>query len=115
LLLASGGVMYFILLPLHFLTGRLSCYVCGPTRQVSAVFVTMQGGDSCCHWKSRVLVVSWSHLFYAIWIQSFKFIIIHEYIIHKYQFIAKSQTVVLVIVIGFQHSKSMPINDVWPP
>jgi hypothetical protein len=55
---ASGGVTYFILLPLHFLSGRLSCYVCGPTRWVSVVFVTMHGGNSTHHWKSRVLVLS---------------------------------------------------------
>jgi hypothetical protein len=54
-----------------------------PTRRVSVVFVTMQGGNSCCHWKSRVLVLSWSHLFYVICIQQFKFIFLHEYIIQK--------------------------------
>jgi hypothetical protein len=32
---------------------------------------------------------------------------------HKYQFIAKLQTVVLAIVICFQHSKWMPINANW--
>jgi hypothetical protein len=68
LLLASGGVTHFVLMPLHFLTARrLNCYVCGPTRQVSVVlFVTMQGSDSTCHWKSQVLVLSWSHIFYII-------------------------------------------------
>jgi hypothetical protein len=50
LLLASGGVTHFILMPLHFVTTRrLNCYVCGPTRQVSVVFVTMQGGNSTHH------------------------------------------------------------------
>ncbi len=39
--LATEGVTHFVLMPLHFLTARLSCYICGPTRQVSAVFVTM--------------------------------------------------------------------------
>jgi hypothetical protein len=63
-LLASGGVTHFVLMPLHFVTTkRLNCYICGPTRQGDLVFVTMQGGDSCRHWKSRVLVVAWSHLF----------------------------------------------------
>jgi hypothetical protein len=69
LLLASKGVTHFVMMPLHFLTTRLTCYVCAPTRQVSAVFVTMQGGDSCRHWKSRLLVISWSYLFYVICIQ----------------------------------------------
>jgi hypothetical protein len=110
LLLASGGVTHCILMPLYFLPARLSCYVCGPTRQVILVFVTMQGGNSCRYWKSWVLVVAWSHLFYTICIQLFKFIFIHVYIIHKYQFIAKSQMVVLVIVVCFQQSKWMPIN-----
>jgi hypothetical protein len=50
LLLASGGITYFILRPLHFVTTwRLNCYICGPTRQVISVFVTMQGGNSCRH------------------------------------------------------------------
>jgi hypothetical protein len=50
LLLASGGVTHFVLMPLHFVTARrLNCYVCGPTWQVSMVFVTMQGGNSCHH------------------------------------------------------------------
>jgi hypothetical protein len=50
LLLASGGVTHFVLMPLHFVTARrLNCYVCGPTRQVSVVFVTMQGGDFTRH------------------------------------------------------------------
>jgi hypothetical protein len=63
-------------------------------RQVSAsVFVAMQGRNSCRHWKSRVLVVAWSHVFYSICIQIFKLLFIHVYIIYKYQFIAKSQTV----------------------
>jgi hypothetical protein len=39
--------------------------------------------------------------FYSICIQLFKFFFIHVNIIHKYQFIAKSQTVVLAIVICF--------------
>jgi hypothetical protein len=70
LLLASGGVTHFVLTPLHFVTARrLNCYVCGPTRQVSVVFVTMQGGNSTRHWKSQVLVLSWSHIFYIICIQ----------------------------------------------
>jgi hypothetical protein len=90
LLLASGGVTHFVLMPLHFVTTRrLNCYVCGPTRLVSMAFVTMQGGNLCCHWKSRVLVVAWSHLFYAICIQLFKIYFIHVCIIHKSQFIAK--------------------------
>jgi hypothetical protein len=60
----------FVLTPLHFVTARrLNCYICGPTRQVSVVFVTMQGGDSTHHWKSWVLVLSWSHIFYIICIQ----------------------------------------------
>jgi hypothetical protein len=104
------GVTHFVLMPLHFVTAWLICYVCGPTRWVILVFVTVQGGDSCCHWKSRVLVVAWSHLFYAICVQLFKFFFLHVYIIHKYQFIAKLQMVVLAIVICFQHSKWMPIN-----
>jgi hypothetical protein len=58
------GVTHFVLRPLHFVTTwRLNCYICGPTRRGDSVFVTMQGGDSCRHWKSRVLVVGWSHLF----------------------------------------------------
>jgi hypothetical protein len=33
LLLASGGITHFVLVPLHFVTARrLNCYVCGPTR-----------------------------------------------------------------------------------
>jgi hypothetical protein len=113
-LLASGGVTHFVLRPLHFVTTwRLNCYICGPTRRGDSVFVTMQGGNSCHHWKSRVLVVAWSHLFYAICIQLFKFFFIHVYIIHKYQFIAKLQMVVLAIVVCFQHSKWMPINTDW--
>jgi hypothetical protein len=43
-------------------------------------------------------------------IQLFKLIFIHVYIIHKYQFNTKSQLVVLVTVICFQHSKWMPMN-----
>jgi hypothetical protein len=77
LLLVSGGVTHCILMPLHFLTARLSGYACGPTRQVSAVFVAMQGHNSCNHWKSWVLVVAWSHVFYAICIQLFKLLFIH--------------------------------------
>jgi hypothetical protein len=73
--LASGGVTHCILMPLYFLTARLRCYVCGPTRWVILVFVTMQGGNSCRYWKSWVLVIAWSHLFYAICIQLFKFIL----------------------------------------
>jgi hypothetical protein len=46
----------------------------------------------------------------VICIQLFKLAFIHEYIIYKYQFIAKSPMVVLAIVICFQHSKWMPIN-----
>jgi hypothetical protein len=67
--LGSGWVTHCILMPLHFFSAKLSGFVCGPTRQVSAVFVTMQGCKSCCHWKSRVLVVAWSHVFYPICIQ----------------------------------------------
>jgi hypothetical protein len=44
------GVTHFVLMPLHFITARrLNYYVCGPTRQVILVFVTMQGGNSCRH------------------------------------------------------------------
>jgi hypothetical protein len=56
LLLASGGVTHFVLMPLHFITTRrLNCYICGPTRQVISVFVTMQGGDSCRHFVYKVM------------------------------------------------------------
>jgi hypothetical protein len=50
LLLASGGVTHYILTPPHFLTARLSCYVCGPTRQVSAVAL-------CTKWREKKGVI----------------------------------------------------------
>jgi hypothetical protein len=55
----GGGVTHLILMPLHFVTARrLNCYICGTTRRVSVVFVTMQGADSTHDRKSRVLVLS---------------------------------------------------------
>jgi hypothetical protein len=55
---------------------------------------------------SRCLITSLLRNLYTI----IYILFIHVYIIHKYQFIAKLQMVVLAIVVCFQHSKWMPMN-----